>query len=66
MTYVQDDVIATFYDNGTDIRHKMVTYSGTVPSLKTATTTIAGVLSNGEARVVSVGNGTQILFKFAT
>jgi hypothetical protein len=56
MTYVQDDVIATFYDNGTDIRHKMVTYSGTVPSLKTATTTIAGVLSNGEARVVSVEN----------
>lgn len=66
LAYVQDDVIVTFYDDGTNVRHVMVTYSGTTPTVKTATTTVAGGLNNGEAKVVSVGNWIQILFKFTS
>ena len=65
--YIQDDVVFTAYDDGTNIKMTPLTISGTTITVKTplASAVASATMSSGD-RLVYLGNGTIILIRNST
>lgn len=62
IVYIEDDKVWVFYDDGTNISFKQVSYSWTVPSFGTPVDTIAGTLVVNRFRILLIWTSQLCLF----